>query len=125
MNRIASFHLRAATIYGLIGMCWGIHMAISQDHSLFPAHAHLNLLGWVSVFLYGLFYAHRPAAAEGLLPKIHLALAHLGLLIMIPGVALLLSGVEIGEPMAALGSILTVLSMLLFATILFRNTAKA
>jgi hypothetical protein len=125
MNRIASFHLRAATIYALIGMCWGIHMAISQDHSLFPAHAHLNLLGWVSVFLYGLFFAHRPAAADGLLPKIHLVLAHLGLIIMIPGVALLLSGVEVGEKMAALGSILTVLSMLLFSVMVFRATAKA
>lgn len=125
MNRIASFHLRAATIYALIGMCWGIHMAISEDHTLFPAHAHLNLLGWVSVFLYGLFFLQIPKAAEGVLAKIHLCLAHLGLVVMIPGVALAINEAPMGEPLAAGGSILTVLAMLLFAVIVFRNTAKA
>ena len=125
MNRIASFHLRAATVYALIGMCWGIHMAISQDHSLMPAHAHLNLLGWVSVFLYGLFFAHVPKAAEGKLAKIHLGLAHIGVIVLIPGVALIHGGIEAGEPLAGGGSILVVLAMLLFAAIVFRNTRKA
>lgn len=125
MNRIASFHLRAATVYALIGMCWGIYMAISEDHSLFPAHAHLNLLGWVSVFLYGLFYMHFPKAAEGKLAKIHLVLAHLGIVVMIPGVALIHSGMDAGEPLAGVGSILVVSAMLLFSVIVFRATAKA
>ena len=26
-----------------------------------PAHAHLNLLGWVSLFLFGVFYQLHPA----------------------------------------------------------------
>ena len=126
MNRIASFHLRAATIYALAGMCWGIHMAISQDHSQFPAHAHLNLLGWVSVFLYGLFYMHFPKAAEGWLAKVHLAAAHLGIVAMIPGVALIHGGMEdAGGPLAGIGSILVVSAMLLFSVIVFRTTAKA
>ena len=34
----------------------GIFMATSQDFTLMPAHAHLNLLGWVSMALYGLYY---------------------------------------------------------------------
>jgi hypothetical protein len=33
---------------------WGLQMAISADHSAFPAH--LNLLGWVSLFLFGIYY---------------------------------------------------------------------
>ena len=32
----------------------GIGMAASQNHSIMPAHAHLNLLGWVSLFLFGI-----------------------------------------------------------------------
>ena len=43
---------RAAVLLVVAGMIWGIVMAISQDHSTFPAHAHLNLLGWVSLFLF-------------------------------------------------------------------------
>src|SRR5437764_922833 len=39
---------RTAVLIVIVGMIWGIVMAISQDHSTFPAHAHLNLLGWVS-----------------------------------------------------------------------------
>ena len=44
---------RAAVLLVLAGMVWGLQMAISEDHSAFPAHAHLNLLGWVSLFLFG------------------------------------------------------------------------
>lgn len=125
MNRIASFHLRAATIYALIGVAWGIQMAISEDHSLFPAHAHLNLLGWVSVFLYGLFFMHFPKAAEGMLGKVHLWIAHLGVVVMIPGVAMVHSGSDAGMPLAAGGSLLVALSMALFSIIVFRATRKA
>lgn len=125
MNGIASFHLRAATVYALIGMAWGIHMGMSGDHTLFPAHAHLNLLGWVSVFLYGLFFAIFPGAAAGKLPVVHALVAHFGIVLMIPGVALAVSEVEPGEPLVGLGSILVVLSMLIFAVIVFRNSGKA
>ena len=40
-----------------MGMCWGIAMAMSQNFALAPAHAHLNLLGWVTMAIYGTFYA--------------------------------------------------------------------
>jgi hypothetical protein len=50
-------------VAALIGMGLGIAMGISQDFSLTPVHAHLNLLGWVSMLLYGLYY--RPRASPG------------------------------------------------------------
>jgi hypothetical protein len=37
-------------------------MAASRDHSSTPAHAHLNLLGWVSLFLFGIYYRMHPTA---------------------------------------------------------------
>jgi len=46
----------AAVLAVIAGMIWGIVMAISRDHSAMPAHAHLNSLGWVSLFLFGIFY---------------------------------------------------------------------
>src|ERR1700721_3801623 len=54
---------RAAVLMVIAGMIWGIVMGISQDHSTMPAHAHLNLLGWVSLFLFGIYNPLHPAVA--------------------------------------------------------------
>ena len=54
--RASSLCFQAAVLFVLAGMVWGLQMAISDDHSAFPAHAHLNLLGWVSLFLFGIYY---------------------------------------------------------------------
>jgi hypothetical protein len=35
----------------LIGMCSSIYMGIAQDFTLAFAHAHLNLLGWMTMAL--------------------------------------------------------------------------
>ena len=37
---------QAAVLFLVVGMVWGLVMAISNDHSAMPAHAHLILLGW-------------------------------------------------------------------------------
>ena len=59
--KASSLSFPAAVVMVIAGMVWGIVMAISQDHSAMPAHAHLNLLGWVSLFLFGIFYHLHPA----------------------------------------------------------------
>ena len=56
---------RAAVVLVVIGMLWGLQMAISGDHSAHPAHAHLNLLGWVSMALFGLIGMAHPAVTQG------------------------------------------------------------
>jgi hypothetical protein len=57
MPRISLWFFAVAPIYVLIGMGFGIFMGASQDFTLAPAHAHLNLIGWVTMALYGTFYA--------------------------------------------------------------------
>ncbi len=52
--KASSLCFQAAVLFVIAGMIWGIVMAISEDHSAMPAHAHLNLLGWVSLFLFGI-----------------------------------------------------------------------
>jgi hypothetical protein len=51
---------QAAVLFLVVGMVWGLVMAISNDHSAMPAHAHLILLGWVSLFLFGIYYRLNP-----------------------------------------------------------------
>jgi hypothetical protein len=57
MPRVALWFFAVAPLYVLIGMLLGIYMGASEDFKLYPAHAHLNLLGWVTMALYGTFYA--------------------------------------------------------------------
>jgi dolichyl-phosphate-mannose--protein O-mannosyl transferase len=119
MRGIAFSFFFAATIYVTIGMVWGIVMAASGDHTLAPAHAHLNLVGWVTMALFGIYYHLVPAAAEGKMAKLHFALATAGLFILVPGIAMAISGG--GEIPAKIGSTLTLLSMVVFAVTVFRN----
>ena len=109
------FCILSATIYALIGMGIGIMMGISQDHSMAPVHAHLNLLGWVSFAIYGLFYHAQPHIAESRRARLHIAMATLGVWLLIPGIAMASMGMS--EVPAVLGSLLTVASMALFAAI--------
>lgn len=53
---LSKFCLGMAALCALGGMSLGIHMGIAGDFTLAPAHAHLNLLGWVTMALYGLWH---------------------------------------------------------------------
>ena len=48
---LAGRFIKSSIIYIVLGMALGIYMAASQDHSQMPTHAHLNLLGWVTMAL--------------------------------------------------------------------------
>jgi hypothetical protein len=48
-----------------------IAMRIQQNFTLAPAHAHLNLIGGVLLFLFGLYYRLAPAAGTTTLAKVH------------------------------------------------------
>lgn len=117
MKGLPFLFFAVAAICGLIGMVWGIQMSATGDHGLSPAHAHLNLLGWVSLAIYGTFYHLVPKAAEGTLSKIHAGLAILGVVMIVPGIAMAIN--QSGETLAKLGSVVTILSMVMFIVVLF------
>lgn len=123
MRGVAFWFFITAVLYVLAGMLFGIHMSVSGDHSLAPAHAHLNLIGWVSMALFGLYYHTVPKAAAGPLPKLHFATATLGLWLLIPGIVAAIR--DNGETLAKAGSVLTVVSILLFLAIVIRSRAPS
>jgi len=114
----ASFQI--AILFVLAGMLWGIQMAISNDHSAFPAHAHLNLLGWVSLFLFGIYYRLHPEVDSSRTASVQVGIWSVGTLIMAIGVGLVHTGHEAGDPIAAIGSLVILAGMVLFAWIVFR-----
>ena len=103
--KASSLSFRAAVILVAVGMIWGIVMGKSQDHSTMPAHAHLNLLGWVSLFLFGIFYHLHAAIDISRLAVVQVWIWIAGTIMTI-GVALVYSGHTIGDPIAAISSLI-------------------
>ncbi len=119
MRGISFWFFMTAVIYVTLGMIWGIVMAATGDHRLAAAHAHLNLVGWVTLALFGIYYHLVPRAGEHVLAKLHFAVATVGVVLLVPGIAMAVSGA--GELLAKVGSVLTLASMLLFAVVVFRS----
>ena len=121
--------LRLGALFALIGVSLGYWMGMTEQFGLMPVHAHINLLGWVSMFLYGLFYRAMPMAMAGLLPKIHAVLATLGLPLMMIGLTIQLLAIPslmgVVPPLMIAGPTLVVLGMAVFAVIVFRATGPA
>lgn len=114
-----SFH--TAVLIAFAGMTWGIVMAISRDHSTLPAHAHLNLLGWVSLFLFGIFYRLHPPLDLARSALIQVWIWIVGTLVLTVGVALVHSGNAIGDPIAGVGALTVLADMALFGWLVFRH----
>jgi len=120
---VTSYHFRAAVMYAIIGMLMGITMAARHDFSLMPAHAHLNLLGWVSATLYGLFLHNHPHAGSRRALITHFGFAHGGVITMTIGLGLLAHGMpQVGEIFAFLGGVQSLAGIALFAILVFRGT---
>jgi len=115
--------LLCAIAYVVIGMALGIHMGAREDFVLAPVHAHMNLVGWVTMALFAFYYNAVPAAGEGKLAQAHFWIAQIGLILMIPGLTMMLTGNPGGTPLLIGGEILTALSMLIFAFTVWRNPA--
>jgi peptidoglycan/LPS O-acetylase OafA/YrhL len=125
MMKASSLSFQAAVLFVIAGMLWGIQMAMSQDHSAFPAHAHLNLLGWVSLFLFGIYYFLHPALDRGKTAKIQVCIWIIGTIIMTIGVAFVHTGRAGGDPIAALGSLIVLADTLLFGWLVFKTERSA
>jgi drug/metabolite transporter superfamily protein YnfA len=115
----------AAVLMVVAGMIWGITMAISEDHSAMPAHAHLNLLGWVSLFLFGIFYHLHPTIDRSRTAIAQVGIWIVGTIILTTGVGLIHTGHPVGEPIAAAGSFIVLAAMLLFGWLVVRRERSA
>jgi len=118
--KLAMLCFRTAIVIAVIGFALGIGMGMARDFTLAPAHAHVNLLGYVSFFLYAAFYALLPSAAKGILPRIHYGLALTGAALMTGGIAAVVYGYRDLIPLAFAGAFTVYVGLLVFAWIVFR-----
>ena len=112
MKGLAFWFMVLGVISVLVGMGWGIIMAGGKDYTMAAAHAHLNLLGFVSFSIFAFYYHLVPGSDSGMLPKLHFLLSVIGLVIVVPGIVLSKQGTT--EVMAAGGSVLSALGMVCF-----------
>jgi hypothetical protein len=121
MKSLPYWFVGIGTLFVLAGMVWGIQMSITQDHLLAPAHAHNNLIGFVIMTVYGFYYRLVPAAADKRLAVIHFWVALASALVFPVGIAMAIMGK--GDILAQIGSLLVVVSMLIFAWTVWTNRA--
>lgn len=119
MPRVAELYFKTAVVFFIVGIMIGLNMAISQDYSVIGAHAHCNLLGWVSMALFGGYHALNPNKAERRIAMIQYYVYTAGVALLLPVLYLMLKGNTALEPIVALASLIIFAGVLLFAFIIF------
>ena len=116
--------LKLAVVYGLSGMVLGSIMGISGNFANRDVHAHIGLLGWLSMAVMGICYRVFPALARSRLATAHFWLFNLGLPVMLAGLWAIVPGqADKGEPLAGIGASGIMLGMASFAINVWRNCA--
>lgn len=75
MPRLDIKFLCLAAFLLMIGVGMGIYMGASHDFSFSPIHAHVNLIGWTSLALFGVTYRIYPELQQNKMARVHFALA--------------------------------------------------
>lgn len=115
-------YFKIAVVYFVIAIILGIVMGIIHDFTLTPVHAHLNLLGWVSMALFGAIYHFYPQAGETKLAKTQFWLHNLGVPVMQGGLAyIVITETESLTIVVIIASLAVVLGGILFAINVFKN----
>lgn len=122
MNRVDLKFLLLAGLMLIAGVGLGIQMGISHDFQLAPVHAHINLVGWASLALFGIVYRLYPKMARSRLAGLHFILAAPSALMFPIGIGL---SIMAGRPLVAIvASLLWFAGVLLFFANLIRQALR-
>jgi hypothetical protein len=122
--QISRNYLVIGSLYLVLGIFLGMYMGGSGDHSMAPLHAHINLLGFALMTLFGILYRVIPAMADSVLALVQFWLHQVGAAVLLIMLFLMFSG-RITEaamvPIAPLAEFLVLLSVLAYAVNLWRS----
>lgn len=120
---ISRLYLLIGSAYLLVGIVLGMYMGGKQDFTLAPVHAHINLLGFTLMTIFGITYRVMPELAGTVLAKAHFWLHQIGGLVLLVGLFLLMSGQmapATAEMVMPVSEIVVFLGMLCWAANLLR-----
>ncbi len=123
--RYDAIFIGAGLIILLFGEVFGMWMGMTGNFQLGPSHAHLNLLGWVTLTLYGLAHRAFPALASAKLAPYQCGLAILGAIVLPAGIGIAIASTDSIPQIASIGSVVVFLATLLFAIMFFGKVAAA
>ncbi|MDN7242440.1 cytochrome-c oxidase [Planococcus sp. N028] len=117
--------IKVASVYLLIGVSLGLYMGMADKFQYTPVHAHVNLLAWATMALFGLIYYYFPRAGDSILGKVHFWLHNIGTVALLIGMILFANGNEsAGLPFAIPGAWLVIIGVVIFIINVFKNVKK-
>jgi hypothetical protein len=125
MPHVANLYFRTAILFLLLGILMGLQMAMSGQHNVIGPHAHANLLGWVTMAIFGGYLALNPAKAESRFAHLQFWIYAGGVVVMVPSLYLLYMGYAFMEPLVAVSSLVILVGVLMFAAIIFGKVPVA
>lgn len=84
-------------------------------------HAHINLVGWATHFLFGLYYRGEPANSKGFLPEAQFLCAIAGGILLPIGIVGAVTNDATLDIAVIPGTLFTLVSMLLFLVVILRG----
>ncbi|WP_338766893.1 hypothetical protein [Massilia sp. METH4] len=117
--------IKLAVLYLVVGVAIGIAMGASQNFTLRPVHAHVNLLGWTTLAISGLIYTVFPQTGDTLLARVHFWLLNLALPVMMGSLAyVLLTGDVKILPALVISEVSAAVAILAMTANIFLNLQK-
>lgn len=118
---IGMWCLRIAALYMVTGLVTGLVMGMSGNFALSSVHAHVLLLGWVTMALAGFVYIWFRNCRESRLAVVHFWGHNLGLPVMMASLGLNVYGSKSAETLIAASSSLVLVSLAVFTFNLLLN----
>ena len=117
--RIHVVFIGLGLIFLVVGMAFGIWMGMKQDFQFADAHAHWNLVGFVTSTLYGLIHRAYPKLADSRLAWPQCIVHVVGVLIFAPGIIV---AVATDQPIGAIvGALMILTGALMFMFIYYTH----
>ena len=127
MQNIDRWFILTGLVFLLIGMALGLHMSKAQNFTLHGLHAHLNLLGFVVMTLFGLCYRQWPRMQEGRLATVHYVLHTVTVAVALSLLYFILTNMDLAPKLGpVLDTILlgTVAGVVLFSYLFFTRARE-
>ena len=121
MQNIDRIFILTGALFAVFGLCLGLWMVAVNNFVYSKIHAHVNLLGWVTLAIYGIVYRLYPAMKASPLALPHLVCSVAGVIFMNLGWWMFLQNILVGTKLLVIifrgGSALGILGVVLFLVI--------
>lgn len=117
--------IKVASVYLLMGISFGVYMGLSENFDYGHTHAHINLLGWATMGVFGLIYCIFPKAGNSKLGKVHFWLHNIGTPILLAGMFLFADGPDrTALVLAIIGGLIVLIGTIVFVVNVFMNVKE-